>query len=347
MRPTPLRVAVIGAGLMGRLHARVVSESDETELVAVVDRAPEGERTARARHARWLASVEELLTGPLPDLAIVSVPTAEHGVVTDAVLRAGIPVLVEKPIANTLAEAEELIETARVVGVPLAVGHVERFNPAVQELRLRLARGDLGRVFQINARRLSPFPLRVTDTGVAHDLATHDLDVMCELAGTPTRISAETDQKAHRQREDLLAAVLRFESGVIGLLEVNWLTPTKVRQLSVTGERGMFVVDYLNQHLTLYENARSRETWETLDVFDGVSEGNVTRYAIARQEPLRAQLESFIRAVRGDSPLAVTGEDGLRTLKVALAAVESGSSGSTVDLTQFEQVQAAAPSTPS
>jgi predicted dehydrogenase len=137
------------------------------------------------------------------------------------------------------------------------------------------------------------------------------------------RVSAETDRKAHRTREDLLAALLRFDSGVIGLLEVNWLTPTKVRQLTVTGERGMFVVDYLEQHLTLYENAMATERWPALDVFDGVTEGNVTRYAIAREEPLRAQLDSFVRALRGDSPVAVPGEDGLRVLALALALLEA------------------------
>ena len=202
----------------------------------------------------------------------------------------------------------------------------------MRALQDKLRAGELGRVFQLRAQRLSPFPARVGDTGVAFDLATHDLDLMCELAGRPLRVSAEIDRQAHRTHEDLLAATLRFDSGAIGLLEVNWLTPAKVRRLTVTGERGMFEVDYLQQHLTLYENAHEAESWRTLDVFDGVTEGNVTRFAIPRAEPLRSQLEAFVAAVRGEAPTAVPGEDGLRALRLALAVVESGNAGRTIEL---------------
>jgi predicted dehydrogenase len=327
-----LRVAVVGAGLMGRLHARVVFESRETQLVAIVDSAPAAEETARARSARWFATVDDVLAAEQLDMAIVSVPTVEHARIARPLLEAGIAVLVEKPITSTLAEARELVAAASAAGVPLAVGHVERHNAAVKALHTRLEQGALGRVFQVHARRLSPFPARIGDTGVVHDLATHDLDVMCTLAGDPIRVSAELDRKAHRTREDLLAAVMRFDSGAVGVLEVNWLTPTKVRQLSVTGERGMFVVDYLNQHLSLFENAQTTEHWETLAIFDGVAEGNVTRFAIEREEPLQAQLNAFVAAVRGEAPVAVSGEDGIRVLEVALAVIEAGTTNRTLEL---------------
>lgn len=332
MSRKPLQVAVVGAGPMGQLHVRVVVESEETELLAVVDRDPEVERLPYLGLARRMGSVDELLGGPPPDFAIVSVPTSQHAALSVALIEAGIPVLVEKPIADNIADAVRVIEIATRAGIPLAVGHVERFNPAVRELQARLRDQALGRVFQVHTRRLSPFPTRLDDSGVALDLATHDLDLMCELAGRPVRVSAEIDRRAHGSREDLMAATLRFESGIIGLLEVNWLTPTKVRQLTVTGERGMFVVDYLNQHLTLYENAQASETWHTLDIFDGVTEGNVTRFAINRVEPLRAQLEAFVLAVRGDAPVEVTGAQGLRVLELALAAVEAGTAGRTLTL---------------
>jgi predicted dehydrogenase len=327
-----LRIAVVGAGHVGKMHIRVVGECDAATLSAVVDPVAGAETSAYAARARWFRSVDELLGEEPPDAAIVAVPTEEHRAVAEPLLRARIPVLVEKPIAESVEAANTLIDAARESAVPLAVGHVERFNPAVRALQEKLDGGALGRVFQIHTTRLSPFPIRVGDTGVAMDLATHDLDLMCELAGRPLRVYAETDRKAHRSHEDLLAALLRFDSGIIGLLEVNWLTPDKVRQLTVTGERGMFVVDYLNQHLTLYENAQATEAWETIAIFEGVTEGNVTRYAIPRVEPLRAQLEAFVRAVRGEEPVAVTGEDGLRAVTLALAAVDSGRTGSPVTL---------------
>jgi UDP-N-acetylglucosamine 3-dehydrogenase len=316
---------------MGRFHARLISESPDTTLVGVLDAARAAERVAAERNVPWLQSLDALDPRAV-DFAVVSVPTSEHATVAAALLADGVPVLVEKPIAATPEEARTLITAARRAGVPLAVGHVERFNPAVRALEERLGADELGRVFQIHARRLSPFPARVGDTGVTHDLATHDLDIMCRLGGIPIRVSAEVDRKAHRTREDLLAALLRFDSGTIGLLEVNWLTPTKVRQLSVTGERGMFVVDYLEQHLTLYENAHATEAWPQLDVFDGVTEGNVIRYAIRREEPLRAQLDAFVRALRGQAAVAVTGEDGLRVLELALALLEAAESGRTIEI---------------
>jgi UDP-N-acetylglucosamine 3-dehydrogenase len=327
-----LRGAVVGAGQMGRFQARVVNELEETELIAIVDPDPAAERIAQVNGTRRLASLDELLASEEADFVIVTVPTAQHADVARRVIEAGLPVLIEKPIAPTLEEADELITAAAEREVPLAVGHVERFNPAVRALDEKLRAGALGRVFQIHARRLSPFPIRVGDTGVAMDLATHDLDLMCVLAGEPIRIAAETDRKAHRTHEDLVAALLRFDSGIVGVLEVNWLTPDKVRQLAATGERGMFVVDYLNQHLTLYENAQASEAWETIAIFEGVTEGNVTRFAIPRVEPLRAQLEAFVLAVRGEAPVAVTGEDGLRAVRLALAVVEAGASGTPVVL---------------
>ncbi len=332
-----LRVAVVGAGQMGRHHARVIAESTFGELVAVVDPRPEAEEVAQLRNALWLPSTEALLQQVKPDFAVVAVPTAQHVELAGPLLDAGIPVLVEKPLAATVAEARQLIDIAESRGVLLAVGHVERFNPAVRVLRDKLRAQELGRVFQVHARRLSPFPVRVGDTGVALDLATHELDIMCELAGSPTRISAEHDRRAHRTHEDLLAATLRFDSGIIGLLEVNWLTPTKVRQLTVTGERGMYVIDYLNQHLTLYENAHESESWSTLDIFDGVTEGNVIRYAIPRVEPLQAELEAFAQAVRGEDVEIVSAEDGLRALELAILVVEAGSSGKTLQLEAFKR----------
>jgi UDP-N-acetylglucosamine 3-dehydrogenase len=327
-----IRIAVVGAGLMGRLHARVVTEHPDTELVHVVDTDAEAALTARRYGAGWLATLDELFDAGLPDAAIVSVPTDRHAEIALPLIEAGLPVLIEKPIASSVEVAETLIAAAASSRVPLAVGHVERFNPAVRALQAKLAEGIAGRIFQLHARRLSPFPTRIGETGVALDLATHDLDVMCELAGPPVRVAAETDRKAHRSHEDLLAAVLRFAEGPIGVLEVNWLTPDKVRQLTVTAERGMFAVDYVNQHLTLYENAMAPEGWETLALFEGVSAGNVIRFAIPRVEPLRAQLDSFVAAIRGEADPEVTGDDGLRAVRLALAIIEAASSGASVAL---------------
>lgn len=324
---TPLRIAVVGAGTMGRLHCRVITEHPDAYLAAVVD--PVGYPAIVPFH-EWHPTLDSMPADV--DAVIVAVPTALHEEVALDVIRRGFPVLVEKPLAPTVDAAERIIAAAAIANVPLQVGHVERFNPAVRMLAKALEARRLGTIFQLRAQRLSPHPGRTMGSGVILDLATHDIDVMCSLVGDPFRVSAEA--QGTLTREDMIAATLRFENGAIGLLEVNWLTPTKVRRLTVTGEHGMFDVDYLSQQLTLYENGpHRRESWTTLDTFGDVAEGDVTTFAIPRRrEPLAAQLDAFIAACRGSEPVAVTGADGLRAIQIALALVESSIIGETVPL---------------
>jgi UDP-N-acetylglucosamine 3-dehydrogenase len=243
-------------------------------------------------------------------------------------------VLVEKPIAATVAEAQALIDVAREVDRLLAVGHIERYNPAVIELKRRLDAGQLGRVFQMHARRLGPFPARVRDVGVVVDLATHDLDIMRWLCGRDAvRVYAETRREIHTDNEDMLTGLVRFADGSQGVLEINWLTPTKVRELTVTGERGMFRADYLTQDLYFYENADcSLEGWTAMDVLRGVSEGAMTRYALQRKEPLRAELEAFLAAITEEDDQIVKGVDGLRSLDLALALTRAADHGRLIEL---------------
>ena len=145
----------------------------------------------------------------------------------------------------------------------LTVGHIERFNPAIRELRRRLEAGELGRIFQISATRLGPFPARIRDVGVVVDLAPHDLDVMRFLVrAEPVRIYAETERRIHTEHEDLFNGTVRFANGVLGVLNINWVTPTKRRVLTVTGERGMYVADYISQDLVFYANPEAqRHRW--------------------------------------------------------------------------------------
>ena len=188
-----------------------------------------------------------------------------------------------------------------------------------------MAAGELGRVFQIDARWQGPFPARVQDVGVVIDLAVHDLDVMRYVTGAEIdRVFAETERQIHSSHEDLLTGLVRLSDGTVGTLMVNWLTPTKIRQLDVIGEKGMFRVDYLTQDLYFYENgAAPAGDWPFRDL-RGVSEGRMIRFVVAKQEPLRAEIEGFLAAVRGEAPVPVTGEDGLRALHLAQSVVLSG-----------------------
>ncbi len=339
MTNMPLRAAVIGLGAMGANHARVYAEIDGVELAAVADtEAARVDAATRGRGVRGYDDYRRMLAEERIDLLTVAVPTRAHLDVAAHVIEHGVPLLVEKPLAATLAEGERLRDLAAAAGVPLTVGHIERFNPAVVELQRRLRAGELGRVFQMHARRVGPFPERVRDVGVVLDLAPHDIDVMRFLLGSEvTRVQAETEQRINTDHEDMLAGVLRFANGVVGVLDINWLTPTKIRELSVLGERGMFVVDYLARELTFYENAHHSAAegqpadWAARHL-KGVREGSVHRIAIEKREPLRVELEAFARAVLDGTPVAVTADDGLAAMAAAEALVRAAESGGSVQL---------------
>ncbi|HEX8229061.1 MAG TPA: Gfo/Idh/MocA family oxidoreductase [Chloroflexia bacterium] len=332
----PPKLAVIGAGSMGRNHLRVLNDLESVDLVGVADAdVATAERVARRFHIAAYGSYTDLLERERPDGVVVAVPTVLHREVTLAAISQGVHVLVEKPIAFTVAEGREMIEAARQAGLILTVGHIERYNPAILELHKRLREQQLGRVFQMNARRLGPFPPRVRDVGVVIDLATHDVDIMRFLSGSEvTRVQAETARRIHTEHEDLLSGLLRFANDSIGVLDINWLTPTKIRELMITGERGSFQVNYLTQDLYFYENNYAKTDWDTISNIEGVSEGDMVRLRIEKTEPLRVELDRFARAIRGEDVSIVSGEDGLHALHVATKIVESGLEGRAIYLSE-------------
>lgn len=321
------KVAVIGVGSMGRNHARVYTELPEVTLVGVADASEKAAaQIARRYGTESYTDYIRLLDEQKPEAVTIAVPTVDHLEVALAVIERGIHLLIEKPIAFTGDEARQIIQAADAAGVKLMIGHIERFNPAVTALKNRLTAGELGRVFQMDAHRQGPFPARVQDVGVVIDLAVHDLDVMRYVSDAEVvRVYAETERQIHSSHEDLLTGLIRMDNGVIGTLIINWLTPTKIRELLVTGETGLFRVDYLTQDLYFYENATANgEDWETIRMLRGVSEGRMIRYVVTKKEPLRAEQEAFLAAVRGEAPVVVTGQDGLKALKLAQAVVTSG-----------------------
>lgn len=330
-----VKIAVIGLGVMGRNHVRVYNELPNAELVAVADvNRSVAEAVGAQYKVRWYTDHRMLLERERCDAVSVAVPTELHEQVTLDALEAGAHVLVEKPIAATADGARRMIEQARRLGRQLMVGHIVRFNPAAQALKQKLEDGQLGRLFQVFCRRIGPFPARIRDVGVVVDLASHDLDMMRYLIGSdPIRVYAEVEQRVHTTHEDLMWGLLRFPGGVVGALEVNWLTPTKIRETILLGERGMFRLDDLAQELCFYENGLAGElSWPALQSLKGVSEGYMIRYPIRQYEPLKAELEAFLQAVQSGQPVPVSGEDGLAALELALKLVESGRTGQVVEV---------------
>ena len=326
----PLRAGLIGLGAMGRNHARVLSELDGVELAGILE--PAGASGRAARGAPVVTDLPALLALGI-DYAVVACPTALHEEIGVQLADAGVCALIEKPLAHSVEASARLVEAFETRGLVAAVGHIERYNPAVQSLRARLEAGALGDVYQVVTRRQGPFPHRIADVGVVKDLATHDIDLTGWVTGQEyTSVSARTVSKSGRPHEDMVAVVGRLADGSIVNHLVNWLSPLKERSTVVTGELGCFVADTLTADLTFYANGARDTEWEALRAFRGVSEGDMIRYAIPKREPLLVEHERFRDAVRGESTDVVTLREGLRTVEVSVAVLESAELGVTVDV---------------
>jgi len=330
-----IRMGVIGLGSMGRHHARVIRSTPGMELVAVAD--PGGDRFGVAGELEVLADVEALIAAGI-DAAMVAVPTAHHEEVALTLARHGVHAMIEKPLASDVESAVRLASAFETRGLVGAVGHIERYNPSLQNLRSRLEHGELGSIYQVVTRRQGPFPNRIADVGVVKDLATHDIDLTAWVTGQEfVSVAARTAHKSGRQHEDLVAVVGQLADGTVTNHLVNWLSPMKERVTIVTGERGCFVADPLTADLTFHANASVPTEWEAISAFRGVSEGDMVRYAIAKPEPLRTEHEAFRDAVlhsdtAGKEADIVTMWQGLATVAVAEAVITSAITGQTAEV---------------
>ena len=326
-----LRAGLIGLGMMGRHHGRVLAGLEGVDLVAVADvsgQDPHGVAKGRP----LLSSIEELIAQNL-DYCMVAVPTAFHVDVALALADAGVHAMIEKPLASDTPGAQKIADAFADKGLVGAVGHIERYNPALQQARARIENGDLGDVYQIVTRRQGPFPARIADVGVVKDLATHDIDLTSWVRQQPfASVAARTAFRSGREFEDMVSVAGTLADGTITSHLVNWLSPFKERVTVITGEKGAFVADTLTADLTFHANGNVRTEWDDVANFRGVSEGDVVRYAIAKREPLLVEHENFRDAVLGKDADIVTLSQGLQVVRVAEAVLESARTGETVTL---------------
>lgn len=323
-----LRAGLIGLGMMGRHHARVLRALDGVDLVAVAD--PGGDPHKVAGDLEVLPHIEALIAAGV-DYVTVAVPTIYHEDIALTLAEAGVHTLVEKPLAHDVESAIRVADAFEAKGLVGGVGHIERYNPSVQNLRERLENGDLGDIYQIVTRRQGPFPARIADVGVVRDLGTHDVDLAAWVAqSTYSSISAQVAHQSGREHEDLVSITGLFANGTVANHLVNWLSPMKERMTVVTGERGAFVADTLTADLTFYANGTIATTWDAIAGFRGVAEGDVTRFAIPKVEPLAAEHAAFRDAVLGKANNHVTMREGVETASVIDAVLESARTGATV-----------------
>jgi UDP-N-acetylglucosamine 3-dehydrogenase len=331
-----VRVGLAGLGSMGRNHLRVITAQPGMRLAAVADPAHGALEAAVAQTgAQGFDQPLAMIAEADLDAVVVAAPTMSHMALALAAIERGMAVLVEKPLAGTVEEAMRVVEAGRARAVPVQVGHVERFNPAVLELGRLLAEGWLSSVYALASRRAGPFPARIRDVGVTVDLATHDVDILSWIVGErPARVYAETAQRIHATHEDLLFGLLHYPSGATGMLDVNWLTPDKRRQLTVIGEEGMFELDYLTQRLTFTKSA-GLEHPRLIGGYAPTFKGDTAEVPVASAEPLAAEMDAFLRVVREGGRPTVDGEDGLWAVAIANALLESASGRSPIDLSHL------------
>ena len=325
-----LRVAIIGLGMMGANHARVLSNLEGVELVAVAD--PQGDAQKVLPQMKVLNSVDEVIKLGI-DYCVISAPTAFHEEIALQLIANKIHFLVEKPIADSYASAVKIRDAAKSANVIGAVGHIERFNSALQEARKRVLAGELGTIYQVATRRQGPFPSRISDVGVVKDLATHDIDLTSWITGKKyLQVSANAAFRSGREHEDLISVSGLLEDSIVVSHLVNWLSPLKERKIIITGEKGTFVADTLRADLTFYENGKIDISQSEMAHFRGVTQGDVHILAFEKPEPLVVEHQNFRDAVLGKKSNVVTLEEGATTVKIADAIIESYTNKSLVNL---------------
>ncbi len=314
------RVAVIGLGNMGKHHARNYALIDNIELVAVCDLNHElADATAKKFDCKAYYDYTEMLQKESLQAVSIAVPTSFHKEVALVCIEKNIDVLIEKPIAGTIKDAEEIIAKAKEKNVLLQIGHIERFNPAVQKLKEVIRDGKLGEVSSIIARRVGAVPVQVRDANVIIDLAVHDIDIINYLyESLPETVLGNIGKAMIEKREDYAEIFLKYGKRS-GFIQVNWITPIKIRNLSVTGSKGYAELNYITQELVVYESNYTKEMIDEYgDYVIKFGIPNKTQVGVEAVEPLFLELQDFVRCVNTRQTPLVTGEIGLQALQISL-----------------------------
>ncbi len=311
-----LGIAVIGVGFWGKNHVRVYSELPETNLVAVCDVDFERAKAiAQQYKVDAYKDSQKLLNRNDVHAVSICTWTTTHAIEAMKALKAEKHTLVEKPLASSIREARRIVDFAMQKKKHLMVGFIERFNPVVQRAKDMLRRGEIGELVSATARRVSQWPERIGDVGVVKDYAIHEIDVMRKIfEEDPATVYARVGNLKHTKFEDYAQIMLTFKSGKTAFIETNWLTPDKIRSLTLTGSNAILSLDYLTQEITvetLEKTLKPRYNWE---------------------EPLKIELQHFAKSVLEDKAPAVSGIDGLKAIIIAEAAVKSSAKGRSIRL---------------
>jgi len=299
-----MRVGVIGVGEMGKNHLRVYSEMNQ-EIIGISDINEErGKILAEKYNTQFFKDYKELLKKDLDAVSIV-VPTTLHKKIALDCMEKGINLLIEKPIADTLGSADEIIKNTINGEIKIMIGHILRFHPVIEKTKEMVESELLGELVSISAKRVGPYNPRIRDVGIIIDLGVHDIDIISYLYNDKVEYVYASAGSVIHNFEDHANILLKFRNGHAGVIETNWLTPYKIRTLTLVGDKGIASIDYISSSIKLYNEE------EEIDI------------KVEKKEPLRNELEHFIECIEKDKDPLISVEDGRKVLKVALSAIES------------------------
>ena len=308
-----IRTGVIGVGSMGQNHARVYNEI--SDLIAVADPNEEqGREVASRLGVEWYSDYREMLQNI--DAVTVAVPTFLHLEVARDVADAGVHMLIEKPLSHSSADAQEIVDIAHKKEVILAVGHIERHNPVISFAKKGLKDGKWGNLITLSSKRVSNYPHRIKDVGVVFDLAIHDLDIISYLTDSQVvSLQAHGGSITNEGNVDHVSIIMDFQNGSNGIIEANWLTPMKVRELTLTCSKAYVILDYMDQSVSI-KRLDSLEL-EEQNLWDAKYEIVEDKPTIKKYEPLKNELMDFLGCIEKSCEPMVTGAHGVRSVKLA------------------------------
>jgi UDP-N-acetylglucosamine 3-dehydrogenase len=325
-----LKIGVIGTGAMGKNHARVCAELPNVELVGIADKDKDIVKNIAHRFdVSAFTDYKELL--PKVDAVIIATPTVTHFDIAMDAINDGKHILVEKPVCNSVEKGTQLIEKAKTSKVVFAVGHIERYNPVVSFMKHALEKGQFGELTTLSSKRVSNFPGRIRDVGVIFDFGVHDIDIMRYLAGEVTSVYAKAGRfNKQIEYEDHATIVLNFKNDLCGVIEVNWLTPMKIRKLSLTCDKSFVEADFINQSIQTFTS--SFENVDEANLYDVPLQNQIKMMGLQKKEPLKNEIADFADAITNGKKPLVTGYDGVKAVEIAEAAVESAETGKVISV---------------
>lgn len=325
-----LKIGVIGAGSMGKNHARVCSELHDIELAGIYDVDKDITKMVAERfHTKAYPSYQDLL--PKVDAVIIATPTSTHFEISQSALSNGKHVLVEKPICDTIQNAQTMVKKAEDEHLILATGHIERHNPAVAFVKEGIQKNRFGDIISISSQRVSNLPGRIRDVGVILDFGVHDIDVMRFLSGEVISVYAKAGVYTKKiQYEDHATILLNFENNVCGVLDVNWLTPIKIRKIFLTCSEQFVEMDYIDQSVTM--SSSCFKAVDEMDLYHVPMQFTSNHIALERKEPLKNEIQDFIHVINTHRKPLATGYDGLMALRIAHGALQSYKTGEVIRL---------------